>query len=33
MITCTGWDPGLRTYLKRLIVYADLSEVKTLQGL
>jgi LPXTG-site transpeptidase (sortase) family protein len=32
LITCTDWDPELRTYLKRLIVYADLSEVKTPAG-
>jgi len=28
MITCTGWDPETRTYLKRLVVFADLSEVR-----
>jgi LPXTG-site transpeptidase (sortase) family protein len=32
LITCTAWDPELRTYLKRLIVYADLSEVKIPAG-
>jgi LPXTG-site transpeptidase (sortase) family protein len=32
LITCTGWDPELRIYLQRLIVFATLSDVKTLQG-
>ena len=28
LITCTGWDEDLRVYLKRLVVFADLVEVK-----
>ncbi len=27
LITCTTWDPELRIYLKRLVVYADLANV------
>jgi LPXTG-site transpeptidase (sortase) family protein len=30
LITCTGWDPDLRLYLKRLVVYADLVGVEPL---
>jgi len=30
LITCTGWDPDVHMYLKRLIVYSDLIEVKPL---
>ncbi|MFM8322643.1 MAG: sortase, partial [Chloroflexota bacterium] len=28
LITCTGWDADLRTYLQRLIVYADLVSIQ-----
>jgi LPXTG-site transpeptidase (sortase) family protein len=31
LITCTGWDTELRTYLQRLIVFADLVSVAPLQ--
>jgi sortase A len=27
LITCTGWDAGLRVYLRRLVVFADLTTV------
>jgi sortase A len=27
LITCTTWDPDLRMYIKRLVVYADLANV------
>ncbi len=30
LITCTGWDSSVRLYLKRLIVFADLVEVRPL---
>ncbi len=30
LITCTGWDAELHAYLQRLVVHADLSEVKPL---
>ena len=30
LITCTIWDPELRMYLKRLVVYADLLNVRPL---
>jgi LPXTG-site transpeptidase (sortase) family protein len=32
MITCTGWDPELQTYLQRLVVNARLLEVRPLGG-
>ncbi len=30
LITCTGWDPNLQTYLKRLVVFAELVQVKAI---
>jgi sortase A len=30
LITCVGWDADLRLYLQRLVVFADLAEVKPL---
>jgi len=32
LITCTGWDEDLRLYIQRLVVYADLVEVKPVRG-
>jgi sortase A len=30
LITCTGWDNNLRVYLKRLVIFADLANVRSL---
>ncbi len=31
LITCTGWDDELRLYIQRLVVFADLAEVKPIR--
>ena len=30
LITCTGWDTNVRLYLKRLVIFAELVDIKPL---